>query len=122
MELDFQKLGGLIPAIAQDWKTNEVLMLAFINEEAFQKSIETGLAHYYSRSKKRLWMKGETSGHTQEIKEILVDCDQDSIIFKIHQLGNAACHKGYNSCFYRHVKQNQLMTFKEKVFEPDDVY
>lgn len=123
MELDFQKHDGLIPVVTQDHKSNEILMLAFINEDAFQKSVETGKAHYYSRTKKRLWMKGESSGHVQEIKEILVDCDEDSLVFKVHQIGGAACHTGYNSCFYRKLENHQPIMIKtEKVFDPKQVY
>ncbi|MBF0286822.1 MAG: phosphoribosyl-AMP cyclohydrolase [SAR324 cluster bacterium] len=124
MKLDFEKQNGLIPVIAQDSETQEVLMLAYVNEEAFEKTLETGKAHYYSRSRDKLWMKGESSGHTQEIKEILVDCDEDTLVFKIHQVGGAACHVGYNTCFYRRLEGDKTMTLTktEKVFDPEKVY
>ena len=124
LELDFGKSGGLIPAIIQDWETGEVLMVGFVNEEAFGKTLESGKMHFYSRSRGKLWMKGETSGHFQEVREILVDCDQDAALFKVHQVGGAACHTGYNSCFYRRIeKDGKLVTIKEeRVFDPEKVY
>ncbi|MDH4121052.1 MAG: phosphoribosyl-AMP cyclohydrolase [Deltaproteobacteria bacterium] len=122
--LDFSKGGGMIPAIVQDWQTHEVLMVAYLNEEAFRLTQETGKMHYYSRSRNRLWMKGESSGHVQEVKEILVDCDQDAVVFKIHQVGGAACHEGYNSCFFRKMEKNGSLTLikQQRVFDPETVY
>jgi phosphoribosyl-AMP cyclohydrolase len=122
--LDFEKSGGLIPAIVQDWESGEVLMVGYMNAEALRKTRETGKMHYFSRSKQRQWMKGETSGHVQEVKEILVDCDQDAAVFKVHQVGGAACHTGYNSCFYRRLEgEGGLVPIKErKVFDPAQVY
>lgn len=108
----------LIPAVSQDWKTGEVLMLAYMNDEALQKTRETGIAHYWSRSRKKLWLKGESSGHFQRIKEILVDCDEDAILLLVEQEGGA-CHTGYRSCFYRTIDGKIV---GEKVFEPDEVY
>ncbi len=108
----------LIPAVAQDWKTGEVLMLAYMNDEALQKTRETGIAHYWSRSRKKLWLKGEASGHVQRIKEIRVDCDGDAILLLVEQ-EVGACHTGYRSCFYRTIDGKIV---GEKVFEPDDVY
>ncbi len=122
IDLDFKKCGGLIPAIVQDWKTNEVLMLAYINEEAWEKTLETGMATYWTRSRQEIWVKGLTSGNTQNVKEILVDCDLDTVIFKVEQIGGAACHKGYRSCFYRKVNGDNLELVGEKVFDPDQVY
>jgi phosphoribosyl-AMP cyclohydrolase len=119
---DFEKSGGLIPAIAQDNATGEILMLAYINKEAWEKTIETGIATYWSRSRNELWIKGMTSGNTQNIKEILIDCDLDTVIFKVEQIGGAACHKGYRSCFYRKVEDDALVTVGEKVFDPQQVY
>jgi phosphoribosyl-AMP cyclohydrolase len=113
---------GLLPAIAQDHKSGEVLMLAYINKEAFDKSLESGKAHYWSRSRNKLWLKGETSGNVQIIKDILVDCDEDTIIYKVDQLGGAACHKGYSSCFYRAVSDNNLENRGVKIFDPAEVY
>ena len=101
-QLNFSKLDGLIPIVTQDWKTGEVLMVAFANKEAVIKSLTTGFAHYWSRSRKKLWMKGETSGNFQIIKEVRVDCDEDTILLKVEQI-NAACHTGFYSCFYRKI-------------------
>ncbi|HFB83974.1 MAG TPA: phosphoribosyl-AMP cyclohydrolase, partial [Thermodesulfatator sp.] len=102
---DFNKM-DLIPVIAQDWETGEVLMLAYMNQEAWEKTLETGKVHYYSRSRQKLWLKGETSGHVQLVKEIRLDCDADTLLIKVEQIGGAACHKGYRSCFFRHLHQN----------------
>ncbi len=103
INLDFKKTDGLIPAIAQDYKTGEILMLAYINEESWELSLETGDATYWSRSRNELWVKGATSGHIQNIKEIRVDCDNDTVIFKVEQIGNIACHTGERSCFFKTV-------------------
>jgi phosphoribosyl-AMP cyclohydrolase len=108
----------LIPAIAQDWKTGEVLMLAYMNDEALSKTRETGRAYYWSRSRKKLWLKGESSGHFQLVKEIRIDCDGDAVLLLIEQKGGA-CHTGYRSCFYRTIDGKVV---GEKVFEPDEVY
>src|SRR3954470_8824454 len=101
--LDFDKAGGLVPAIAQDADTGEVLMLAWMNREAFEETVRTGRAVYFSRSRDRLWRKGEESGHVQEVREVYVDCDADTVLLKVKQVGGAACHAGYRSCFYRRV-------------------
>jgi len=122
IELDFKKTDGLIPAIAQDFDTGEVLMMAFINEESWKLTLETGVVHYWSRSRNKLWKKGESSGNIQEVKEIRVDCDDDCVLLKIRQVGDAACHTGFRSCFYRKVKDGALVTEGEKVFDPEDVY
>ncbi|MBU0957804.1 MAG: phosphoribosyl-AMP cyclohydrolase [Nanoarchaeota archaeon] len=124
IDLNFDKLDGLVPAIAQDYKSGEVLMLAFMNKEAWDKTLETGKAHYFSRTKDKLWMKGETSGNFQIVKEILIDCDDDSVVLKIEQIGGAACHTGYNSCFYKKVDENKDIKIikSEKVFKPEEVY
>ena len=120
--LRFDKGNGLLPAIVQDHKTNEVLMMAFINEESWRKTLATGKAHYWSRSRGKLWLKGETSKHFQIIKEILVDCDEDTVIFKVEQLGNAACHTGHRSCFYRKVDGGSFKELDKPVFDPEEVY
>jgi len=99
--LDFSKLGGLVPAVAQDWQTGEVLMVAFMNEDAWRVTLETGIMHYWSRSRASLWRKGETSGHIQEVKELRVDCDEDSVVARVAQIGGSACHTGHRSCFFR---------------------
>lgn len=122
LTLHFEKGNGLLPAIVQDNATKEVLMLAYINEESWNKTLETGKAHYWSRSRNSLWLKGESSGHVQVVKEILVDCDEDTVIFKVEQKGGAACHKGYRSCFYRRVEENRLHITDEPVFDPKEVY
>ncbi len=123
MELDFAKSEqGLLPAIVQDAATGEVLMLAYINRQSWQKTLETGKAHFWSRSRNKLWLKGESSGHVQLVREILVDCDRDTVIFKVEQLGGAACHKGYRSCFFRRVEGDSLVVTGEQVFDPAEVY
>ncbi len=122
--LDFAKGGGIIPAIVQDAGSGEVLMVAYMNEEAFARTRRTGRMHYYSRSRDRLWMKGESSGHVQEVREIRVDCDGDAALFKVHQVGGAACHTGYRSCFYRRVGEGGALVVTEpaRVFDPAEVY
>ncbi len=110
---------GLITAIAQDYQTNEILMLAFMNLEALEKTVDTGKAHYYSRSRSKQWLKGESSGHVQVVHEMYIDCDADAVLMKVKQLGGGACHMGYRSCFYRTVEGDVV---SEKVFNPEDVY
>ena len=123
LNLDFKKSGGLIPAIAQDYKMGDVLMLAYINEESWNETLKSGVATYWSRSRNKLWKKGEESGNTQVIKEILVDCDEDTVIFKVDQIGGAACHEGYRSCFFRRLEKNgELTVTGERVFDPAKVY
>src|SRR5438046_4118946 len=118
MLVDFQKSGGLVPAIAQDAASGEVLMLAWVNQEAFEETWRAGRACYFSRSRNRLWRKGEESGHVQEVRSVFVDCDADTILLKVHQVGGAACHEGYASCFFRQVAGDQLHVIAEKVFDP----
>ena len=124
IELAFAKaVDGLLPAIVQDCATGEILMIAYINRLAWEKTLETGKAHYWSRSRASLWLKGETSGHVQLVREILVDCDQDAVVYKVEQLGGAACHTGYRSCFYRKVDGDRLtVCAQERVFDPAEVY
>jgi len=122
IKLDFEKTNGLIPAIAQDYKTGEVLMLGFMNNRAFEKTIKTKKATYFSRSRQALWIKGEISGHVQNVKEIRVDCDNDTILLKVDQVGGAACHKGYKSCFFSKVEESDLKIVESKVFDPKKVY
>lgn len=114
---------GLIPAIIQDYKSGEVLMMAYMNKGALERTLSTGKAHFYSRSRKRLWLKGESSGHIQLVKEIRFDCDADSILIRAEQKGGA-CHTGYRSCFYRALKDKEgnIKVVGKKVFEPDEVY
>ena len=122
MMIDFNKSGGLVPAVAQDADTGEVLMLAWMNQEAYEETLRTGRACYYSRSRGRLWRKGEESGHVQEVRGIYLDCDADTILLKVHQIGGAACHEGYKSCFFRKVEDDQLQVVGERVFDPKQVY
>jgi phosphoribosyl-AMP cyclohydrolase len=123
ISLNFRKThDGLLPAIAQDHKTFEILMMAYINELSWEMTLKTGKAHYWSRSRKQLWLKGETSGHVQIIHEVLVDCDEDAVIFRVEQLGGAACHTGHRSCFFRRVKEGKLVIQGERIFDPDVVY
>lgn len=112
---------GLVPAIIQDYKNGEVLMLAYMNRESLQKTLSSGKAHFWSRSRQKLWLKGESSGHIQEVKEILVDCDMDALVFKVDQKV-AACHTGYRSCFYRKLEGEDFTVVGEKVFDEGDVY
>ena len=123
-QLDFKKCDGLIPAIAQDWQSGEVLMLAYINEESWQKTLETGHAVYFSRSRQKLWHKGESSGNVQIIKEILIDCDDDTVVFKVEQIGKAACHTGHESCFFRRLDPSgeSATEISEPIFDPEEVY
>jgi len=109
---------GLIPVIVQDAETKDVLMLAYMNEEAFKLTLETGEAHYWSRERKKIWKKGETSGNTQRVCEILVDCDEDALLLKVDQKGGA-CHKGYRSCFFRRIDGDIV---EERIFDPEEVY
>jgi len=120
--LDFTKAGGLIPAIAQDADTGAVLMLAWMNRDAFEETIRTRRAVYFSRSRNRLWRKGEESGHIQEVKEIFIDCDGDTVLLKVKQVGGAACHEGYASCFFRRLDNGESTVVGERVFDPQTVY
>jgi phosphoribosyl-AMP cyclohydrolase len=122
VELDFEKGDGLIPVIAQDHETGDVLMLAYMNRAAWLQTMETGKATYWSRSRNALWVKGETSGNVQTVKEVLVDCDLDTLVLKVEQEGGAACHMGYRSCFYRKVTGGEMEIIGERVFDPEKVY
>jgi phosphoribosyl-AMP cyclohydrolase len=120
--LDFDKTGGLIPAIAQDADTGQVLMLAWMNREAYEETLRTGRACYFSRSRGKLWRKGEESGHVQEVREVYVDCDADTVLLKVRQIGGAACHEGYPSCFFRRVEGSDWRVVGQRVFDPKKVY
>ena len=122
VELDFEKTGGLVPVIAQDDATGMILMQAYMNREAWEKTVDTGIAHYWSRSRNKLWKKGESSGNVQEVIEIRVDCDSDCVLLKVRQIGDAACHTGFQSCFYRYVKDGELVVDGKKVFDPEEKY
>ena len=117
---DFKK--GLVPAIAQDAATGEILMLAYMNEEAWRETLRSGRACYYSRSRDSLWRKGEESGNHQDVVEIRIDCDRDTVVLKVVQHGGAACHKGYRSCFFRKLDGETWQTTEEPVFDPSQVY
>ncbi|GAB6045496.1 bifunctional phosphoribosyl-AMP cyclohydrolase/phosphoribosyl-ATP diphosphatase HisIE [Caminibacter profundus] len=114
--IDFEKNGGLVPVIVQDFDTNEVLMLAYMNKEALKLTQTTGYAHYFSRSRNKIWKKGESSGNTQEVKEILIDCDNDTLLLKVKQNG-VACHTGRKSCFFTNLKTEEIIIDKEKEIE-----
>ena len=120
--LDFKKCGGLIPAVTQDHATGEVLMLAYINDEAWRATLRTGEATYWSRSRQELWVKGKTSGNVQLIKEIRIDCDNDTVLYKVEQVGGAACHTGHRSCFFQKVSGDTVEIVGEPVFDPKEVY
>jgi len=117
--LDFKKGNGLIPAIVQDYKTKRVLMLAYINQESFKMTLQTGEAHYWSRSRNCLWHKGKTSGHVQKIKEIYVDCDNDTVLFLVEQVGGIACHTGHESCFYRRINRDGSFEIVDKKLQDE---
>lgn len=120
--LDFSKFNGLLPAIVQDYQTGDVLMLAYMNAEAWQATLETGRATYFSRSRQKLWVKGESSGHVQMVKEIRIDCDDDTVLLKVEQVGGAACHTGHPSCFHKKVEDGSITIVGRPVFDPEEVY
>jgi phosphoribosyl-AMP cyclohydrolase len=122
IKIDFKKMEGLIPAIVQDYRSGEVLMLAYMNQDAWKATLSTGKATYYSRSRQKLWVKGETSGNFQLVKEIWVDCDNDVVLLKIEQRGGAACHTGYRSCFHKKVENGSINVVENRVFDPKEVY
>jgi phosphoribosyl-AMP cyclohydrolase len=121
--LDFSKGDGLLPAIAQDHRTGQVLMLAYINKASWERTLETGEVHYWSRSRKELWHKGGTSGNVQKVKEIYADCDADTVLFKVQQVGGAACHTGRQTCFHQKLdREGNVVIVGERVFDPEKVY
>ncbi len=122
IKLDFEKTGGLVPAVVQEYQTGEVLMLAFMNEEAWRATLSSGQATYYSRSRQTLWVKGKTSGNLQLVNEIRVDCDDDTVLLKVEQLGGAACHTGYKSCFFKQIENGTVKITAKPVFDPEEVY
>ncbi len=122
-KLDFEKGNGLVPVVVQDYQTLEVLMLAYMNEEAWELTKKTRIAHYWSRSRKSLWKKGEKSGNIQEVKEIRIDCDNDTVLLKVNQIGGASCHLGYRSCFFRYLKDDENYGIDvPKIFNPEERY
>ncbi len=122
IEPDFDKCGGLVPAIAQEAQTGDVLMMAYMNREAWLATVATGKATYWSRSRGKLWVKGESSGNIQQVHEIWIDCDNDTILLKVTQIGGAACHTGHRSCFYRRLEGNDFTVVGEPLFDPEKVY
>jgi phosphoribosyl-AMP cyclohydrolase len=119
---DFSKSDGLLPAIAQDVETGDVLMLAYMNEESYAETLQSGRAVYFSRSRGKLWRKGEESGNVQQVQEIRFDCDADTILLKVKQIGGAACHEGFRSCFFRKVTSDGFEVMGERLFDPQEVY
>ena len=122
MTLDFQKSDGLVAAVIQDHDTGRVLMVVYMNEEAFRRTVETGYATFYSRSRRKLWIKGETSGHRLVVKEISTDCDRDAVLLRVEALGPGVCHEGYRSCFFRRLENREWRVAEERAFDPNAVY
>ena len=122
IEIDFKKGDGLIPVIIQDASTHEVLMLGYMNQEAWEKTIKTGRASFWSRSRKKIWVKGEISKHFQEVKEIYLDCDGDTLLLKVDQIGGAACHMGFRSCFHQRYEERKWKVSGKRIFDPKEVY
>ncbi len=122
VDLAFDKMKGLLPAIAQDYRSGEVLMLGFMDKAAWEKTLATGKATYFSRTRQALWTKGETSGHHQIVKEIRIDCDNDTVLLKVEQLGGGACHTGHHSCFYQILADGRLEIDGTPNFDPQEVY
>ena len=122
MELDFSKLNGLVTAVVQDHKTGRVLMVGFMNDEAFKKTVETGYVTFFSRSRNKLWLKGETSGHRLVVKEIATDCDRDALLIKVESLGPGVCHEGYQSCFFRRLDSGRWIESEPRAYDPATVY
>ena len=122
MELDFSKLDGLITAVIQDHASGEVLMVGFMNEEAYRKTVESGFATFYSRSRKKLWIKGESSGHRLVVKEMRTDCDADALLIKVEALGPGVCHEGYQSCFFRTLQDGEWKITEAQTYNPKEVY
>jgi phosphoribosyl-AMP cyclohydrolase len=118
MELDFSKLDGLVAAVIQDATSGRVLMVGFMNEESFRMTVETGFAVFYSRSRNKLWLKGETSGHRLAVKEIFTDCDRDAVLLKVDAQGPGVCHEGYESCFFRRLDEADAVNPKWTISEP----
>ena len=122
MQLDFTKLDGLVAAVIQDATSGRVLMVGFMNEEAFRKTVETGFATFYSRSRNKLWLKGESSGHRLVVKEISTDCDRDAVLLKVDALWPGVCHEGYESCFFRKLENKEWKVTDQRAYDPAAVY
>jgi len=122
MNLDFEKSGGLVTAVVQDHTTGRVLMVAYMNEEAFQATVKTGFATFYSRSRRKLWLKGESSGHRLVVKQIATDCDRDAVLLQVEALGPGVCHEGYQSCFFRRLEDSEWKVSDQRAYDPAAVY
>jgi phosphoribosyl-AMP cyclohydrolase len=122
MNLNFQKSDGLVTAVIQDHVSGRVLMVGYMNEEAFRRTVETGYATFYSRSRQSLWLKGESSGHRLVVKEISTDCDRDAVLVKVEALGPGVCHEGYESCFFRRLESGEWQVSEDRTYDPDAVY
>jgi len=122
MNLDFEKSGGLVTAVVQDHATGRVLMVGYMNEEAFRATVETGFATFYSRSRRKLWLKGETSGHRLLVKQITTDCDRDAVLLQVEALGPGVCHEGYASCFFRRLENGEWKIAESPTYSPRAVY
>src|SRR5690349_4992608 len=122
MDLDFKKMDGLVTAVIQDYTSGRVLMVGFMNEEAFRKTVESGYATFFSRSRNKLWLKGESSGHRLAVKEISTDCDRDALLVRVEALGPGVCHEGYRSCFFRRLENGTWTVSEERSYDPDAVY
>ena len=122
MDLDFSKQDGLVTAVIQDYKTGRVLMVGYMNEESFRITVSSGFACFYSRSRKKLWLKGETSGHKIAVKSISTVCDKDAVLIQGEELGPGVCHDGYRSCFYRTLENEQWVITEEQTYDPKAVY
>jgi len=120
--LDFAKTGGLVTAVVQDHATGRVLMVGYMNEEAFRKTVETGFVTFYSRSRRKLWIKGESSGHRLALKELSTDCDRDAVLVQVEALGPGVCHEGYRSCFFRRLEHGEWRVSEERTYDPAAVY
>jgi len=122
MNLDFQKSDGLVTAVIQDYTSGRVLMVGYMNEEAFRLTVETGFATFYSRSRQKLWLKGESSGHRLVVKEISTDCDRDALLVRVEAQGPGVCHEGYNSCFFRRLENGEWQVSEDRTYDPKAVY
>lgn len=122
MTLDFSKLDGLLPAVIQDHASGRVLMVGFMNEEAFRKTVETGFATFFSRSRNKLWLKGESSGHRLTVKNISTDCDRDAVLVSVESLGPGVCHEGYESCFFRSLEGDKWEITEPKTYDSEATY
>ena len=120
--INFKKSNGIVPVIIQDYKTGDVLMLAYMNDKAFNLTQSTGFEHYRGRSKNRIWEKGESSGYVQVVKQIFIDCHSDTLLLKVDQIGKAACHEGYRSCFFRRIYGDDTVIESARVFDPSEIY